>query len=161
MKIRIYPDPVLRIKSKEVKEIDSTVKKIIKNMKRTMVKEEGIGLAANQVGITKRIIILDYFDKKVAMINPEIVVMDGQTEEGYEGCLSFPELSVLIERYVKVRIKYINENNEEVEETLTDIHARAFQHELDHLNGKLIIDYMEPHEQLDYNLKLAQGEKND
>ncbi len=161
MNIRIYPDPVLRIKSEPVSKLDRTIHRIIKEMKKIMSEEEGIGLAANQVGITKRIMILDFFDRKEALINPDIVSASEEEEEAGEGCLSFPEIAVPIKRPISLRVRYMDEQGIIREENLADIHARAFQHELDHLNGKLIIDYMNSEMKLEYNLKIARNGVND
>lgn len=160
MNIRLYPDPVLRIRSEPVGKLDRTIHRIIKEMKRIMAEEEGIGLAANQVGITKRIIILDFFDRKEALINPDIVSASEEEEEAGEGCLSFPETAVPIKRPKSLRVRYMDEQGIIREENLTDIHARAFQHELDHVNGKLIIDYMNSGMKLEYNLKIARNGVN-
>ena len=154
MEIRLYPDPILRIKSSEINKIDKTIKRIIKDMKNTMIIENGIGLAANQVGVAKRLIILDFFEKRVAMLNPKLIKTMGYNESALEGCLSFPELQVNIERSLKIKIAYLDEDGNNQEEILTDIFARAFQHELDHLNGRLIIDYLNPSKQLDYNFDI-------
>jgi len=158
MNMRYYPDPALRIKSSAIKSIDKYIRRIIREMKDTMILEEGIGLAANQVGITKRIIIVDFLDKKEALINPSIIEYSGEKEKGMEGCLSFPGLQVNIERYKSLTISYINENGAEETRELAGLNSIAIQHEIDHLNGKLIIDYMPPREKLEYNLSVNSKE---
>ncbi|MFO8062371.1 MAG: peptide deformylase [bacterium] len=158
MNMRYYPDPALRIKSSSIESIDKYIRRVIREMKDTMILEEGIGLAANQVGITKRIIIVDFLDKKEALINPRIIEHSAEKEKGMEGCLSFPGLQVNIERHKSLTISYINEDGMEETRELQGLNAIAIQHEIDHLNGKLIIDYMAPRERLEYNLRVNSKE---
>jgi len=146
MKIRVYPDPVLRIK------------RIIREMKETMHMDEGIGLAANQVGITKKIMTIDFEDFPEALINPEIVSQSEETDILEEGCLSFPELNVPVERPIEVTVKYIDENSQKQQRTFKELYARVFMHEYDHLTGRLIIDYLSPDRQLKYNMNLHKKE---
>ncbi len=153
-KIRKYPDPVLRIKSEEIKEFDRSLKNIIKTMKEGMLLEEGIGLAANQIGITKRIILIGDEKELYVMINPIITFLSEDKEKMFEGCLSFEELTVNILRSKSLKVKYFDENGNQKEKSFEGLYARAIQHEVDHLNGILIIDYLEPEEKLNYNMKI-------
>lgn len=142
--IRKFPDPVLKEKTKPVEKIDNEIHKLIKNMADTMYAAPGVGLAANQVGVLKRIMVVDIqeHDKHILVfINPEITWYSKETEEGEEGCLSInPEIHVLVPRSVKVRFKALNEEGEPVEFEADGFLARALQHEMDHLNGIIILD---------------------
>ncbi len=141
-KIRVYGDGVLRKRAEEVKNIDKDINKLIKNMTDTLAKENGIGLAAAQIGILKRVFIaLDSSkDRIITAINPEIVE-EKKREIDTEGCLSFPGVFFSIQRARKVVMKAFDEKGREYLIETDGILARCFQHELDHLNGKLIIDY--------------------
>lgn len=158
-KIRKYPDPVLRIKSEEIKDFDRSLKNIIKTMKEGMLLEEGIGLAANQIGITKRIILIGDEKQLYIMINPVITYLSDDKEEMFEGCLSFEELTVNILRSKSLKVKYSDENGNQKEGSFEGLYARAVQHEVDHLNGILIIDYLEPEEKLNYNMKILENKE--
>uniref|UniRef100_A0A7C3NAA5 Peptide deformylase n=1 Tax=candidate division WOR-3 bacterium TaxID=2052148 RepID=A0A7C3NAA5_UNCW3 len=158
-KIRKYPDPVLRIKSEEIKEFDRFLKNIIKTMKEGMLLEEGIGLAANQIGITKRIILIGDEKELYVMINPVITFLSEEKEKMFEGCLSFEELTVNILRSKSLKVKYFDENGNQKEGSFEGLYARAIQHEVDHLNGILIIDYLEPEEKLNYNIKILDNKE--
>lgn len=137
--IRTVEDPVLRKHCKVVKEVDDRIKVLIQDMLDTMYKAEGVGLAAPQVGIMKRVIVVDIGQGPVALVNPEMVESSGE-QQGPEGCLSVPgeEGEVIRPDYVKV--KGLNENGEAVEIEGKDFFARALCHEMDHLDGILYID---------------------
>jgi len=160
MKIRRYPDPVLRIKSEEVLSNEKTMKNIIKQMISGMKLEEGVGLAANQIGITKRVIVIDLHEKPTVMMNPELKAKSKESETLFEGCLSFPNLTVAVERAKEVDVEFTGADGERESLHLEGIFARAFQHELDHLNGVLIIDYATPDQRFEYNLYITK-EKED
>ena len=155
MKVRRYPDPVLRIRSEEVVQTDKPLKNIIKQMVSAMKTEEGVGLAANQVGITKRVIVLESAEKTVVMINPEIIGKSKETDFQFEGCLSFPNLSVSVERFKELDVEYRDISGRSEKTHLEGISARAFQHELDHLNGILIIDYATAEDRFNYNIYIT------
>jgi len=140
LKIRLYGDPCLRKKALPVQNVGSVERVLIQSMILTMHNHKGIGLAAPQVGIHQRIFVVDIGDGPVAVINPEILEQSG-TSELEEGCLSIPGVVFSIERSDKIRVKYINENNQDVEGELDELSARVFLHEYDHLEGKLITDY--------------------
>lgn len=136
---------ILRAKSVPVQKIDKKTKKFIDNMIDTLNKENGLGLAAPQVGKNNRIIVarLNYDTSEemiVPMINPEIIYRSEETEFGEEGCLSLPGIYDKVERHKKIRVKFtdINGNIQILE--LDDLNARIIQHETDHLNGVLFID---------------------
>jgi len=142
--IRVYPDPVLKEKTHVVDSIDDDLRKLIKNMIDTMRAAPGIGLAANQIGVLKRVVVVDVDDDEDAMvlINPEITWYSEEQEENEEGCLSvYPDkISVNVSRSLRVRVKAVNEHGEDVEFEAEGLLARALQHEMDHINGKVIID---------------------
>jgi len=145
--IRKFPDPVLKEKTMPVEKIDDELKKLIKNMAETMYAAPGVGLAANQVGVLKRVIVVDVDENLMAFINPEIVWYSDEIEEGEEGCLSVSaEINVMVPRSVKIIFKGRNENGEEVEFEAEGFLARALQHEVDHINGILILDRTTPEE---------------
>jgi peptide deformylase len=117
---------------------------LIRSMVVTMKNAQGIGLAAPQVGINKQIIVVDVGQGPQAMINPEIIRQEGQAEME-EGCLSVPHQTVKIIRPYTIVVKYLDVDNCEQVEEYADILSRAVQHEIDHLHGKLIVDYTDSH----------------
>jgi len=154
-RIRKYGEDVLRKKSKEVKNIDDRLIKLIESMKKTMIYNKGVGLAAVQVGVPKRLFIAlnPETEKIITIINPEIVDRNGE-EIDMEGCLSFPEIYFSIKRPKKVTVKGINENGEEIIVEDKGLMARCFSHEIDHLDGVLIIDYATEEEKKYWEEKL-------
>lgn len=141
-KIRIYPDPILKVYTKEVEKIDSNIKKIVNKMFKIIKEEDGVGLAANQIGYNLRILIAQLPDgKPYTLINPEIKEMEGEDVMD-EGCLSFPGISIYINRASKIKIIGLELSGNLVEYVAEGLLARVFQHEVDHLNGKTIIDYL-------------------
>ncbi|HZD59532.1 MAG TPA: peptide deformylase [Anaerolineae bacterium] len=145
--IRKFPDPALKEKILPVERIDEEIHKLIKNMADTMYAAPGVGLAANQVGVLKRVMVVDVDEELMAFINPEITWYSEETEDGDEGCLSVsPDIHVVVPRSVKVRFKALNENGETVEFEADGFFARALQHETDHLNGIIILDRTSPEE---------------
>lgn len=140
--IRIYGDPCLRKKSAEVKAIGPGERLFIKALMAAMYEHKGVGLAAPQVGVNQQIFVADIGDGTgpAAYINPKILKKSG-SQKMEEGCLSIPGVTVPVKRPQKVLVKYTDEHNQIVETELTDLLARVFQHESDHLHGKLIIDY--------------------
>ena len=137
--IRTYEDELLRKKSRVVDEINPRVLLLIKDMKETMYNSKGIGLAAPQVGILKRIVIIDVGNGPMVLINPEIVEMEGSNISN-EGCLSIPGVQKNVERPEKVTAKALNEVGEEIVIKGEGLLARALCHEIDHLNGVLFVD---------------------
>ena len=137
--IRTNGDEILRKKSKTVDVINDRIKTLIKDMIETMYEADGVGLAAPQVGILKRIVVIDVGDGPIAMINPEIIKTEG-TYVDVEGCLSVPGEQGEVERPQKVVAKYLDENGKENIVEAEELFARAICHELDHLNGVLFID---------------------
>jgi len=138
--LKIYPDSVLRGLSHSVVDIDNEVRELINEMKYIMYKHNGIGLAAPQVGILKRVIIADIGEGLLALANPVIRRGTGQ-DNLVEGCLSLPGIGVDVRRNQKVSVTGVNLGAEEIKLELSGLLARVVQHEIDHLNGVLIIDY--------------------
>ncbi len=145
-KIRILGDPVLREKAKPVTEIDAAVERLIDDMAETMYEAKGLGLAANQVGEPLRLFVLDLKQREgspelLVFINPEIVAAEGKLYEE-EGCLSIPGYSAKVKRNAKVRVKALDRTGKPFEMELEGLGARAVQHEIDHLDGILYVDYL-------------------
>lgn len=147
MAIRIIvkdPDPVLREIAKPVKAVNANIVKLLKDMADTMYDAPGVGLAAPQIGISKRVIVIDVGDEHglIGMVNPEIVKKEGE-QFGPEGCLSIPGLTGDVRRAQTVTVKGLDRSGNEIVITGSDLLARAFQHEIDHLNGVLFTDLAE------------------
>lgn len=134
-----HPDPILREKSVPVKNITANVHKLLDDMAETMYAANGVGLAAPQVGINKRIVVIDVGDGIIELINPEIVAMEGE-QIGPEGCLSIPGITGEVKRAQKCKVKALDRYGNPFEMEGEGLLARAFQHEIDHLNGILFID---------------------
>lgn len=141
--IRMDGDPVLSKKCKEVKEVTDRTRQLIADMIETMHEANGVGLAAPQVGILKRIFVADVTGEDAfAVINPEFLSMEGE-QTGYEGCLSLPGFSGKVTRAQKVKMRAYNENMEPFEMEAEDLLARVLQHEYDHLEGIMYTEKME------------------
>ncbi|RVU54764.1 peptide deformylase [Anaerosphaera multitolerans] len=141
--IRTDEDPILRKKSREVTKIDDKIKILIEDMYETMDDAEGVGLAAPQVGILRKVVTVDDRDgNRFALINPEIVYSQG-SQIGFEGCLSIPDRQGKVERANEVKVKYIDVEGNESEIEAKEYLARILQHEIDHLNGILYSDIAE------------------
>ncbi|MCI9009070.1 MAG: peptide deformylase [Lachnospiraceae bacterium] len=140
--VRLEGDPILRKKSKEVKEITPKIRVLIDDMLETMYEKDGVGLAAPQVGILKRIVVIDVGDGPIVMVNPRIVREEG-TQTGDEGCISVPGKAGQVTRPNDVTVRFMDENGEHYELDGTELLARAICHECDHLEGKLYVDLVE------------------
>ncbi|MBD3285750.1 peptide deformylase [candidate division WOR-3 bacterium] len=142
MSIKTYGEPVLRQKAEPVAGITGEVKKLIEEMKKTMCEAKGVGLAANQIGIPKSFFIaqLAREDEVRAFFNPNLLPLTDETEKTEEGCLSIPGIWVEVPRYLKVRLTARDIEGNPVAVDLEGLPARIVQHEIDHLNGVLIID---------------------
>lgn len=140
--IRNYPDPVLKEKTQPVEVIDDELRALIKNMIDTMYAAPGVGLAANQVGVLKRVVVVDVDENLMVLINPEIIWYSDDFEDQDEGCLSvYPDkIHISVPRAKKVRMRAMNEHGETVEFEAEGLLARALQHEMDHIDGKVILD---------------------
>ncbi len=144
LEIRKYPDKVLRGKTSPVNEFDSELQRLIDNMIETMYAAPGIGLAANQVGVSKQIAVIDVSvkDEKsslIVLVNPQIVEKEGEGQSE-EGCLSIPEYKTIVKRAERVKVKALDRHGKTIEIEGSGLLARALQHEIDHLNGLLLID---------------------
>lgn len=140
--IRTEGDEVLKKVSRPVKEMTPRIRELIVDMLDTMYDSMGVGLAAPQVGILKRIVTIDVGEDPIVLINPEILETSGE-QTGEEGCLSVPGMSGLVTRPNYVKVKALDINMEEVEYEGTELLARAFCHELDHLDGKMYTELVE------------------
>ena len=146
LEILKYPHPLLKKRSREIEKIDENTRHLIQDMIETMYDANGVGLAACQVGVSKRIIVLDVspMDPEqdlLALINPEILVEEEEIDHE-EGCLSVPDCQEIIKRRQKVRVRGMSSEGKEIELEAQGILAIALQHEVDHLNGVLILDRM-------------------
>ncbi|TJX65688.1 peptide deformylase [Soehngenia saccharolytica] len=141
-KIRIEGDPILRKKSKEIITIDERILQLAQDMIETMRDANGIGLAAPQAGVLRRIIVLEGEDSPIIAINPNITYSEGEITD-LEGCLSIPGYSGYVKRAEKIIVEYIDENRNTVKREVSGYLARAFMHEIDHLDGILYIDRAE------------------
>ncbi len=142
--ILTYPNPLLREKAENVDVIDQPILDLIEEMGDMMYDDDGIGLAATQVGVSRRIIVIDAGEGFSAYINPEIVEKSEAVDSMEEGCLSLPGVRVTISRSSAVKVKAQNLKGEESLFEAEGLLARVFQHEIDHLNGVLIIDHASP-----------------
>jgi len=143
-RIMIYgKDDVLRKESKPVEKIDERILQLLDDMAETMRHVDGVGLAAPQVGILRRVVVIDVGEGLIELINPEILETSGQ-QQGAEGCLSIPGVRGEVIRPEKVRVKALNRKGEPIEITGTGLLARALCHEIDHLDGILFIDKVVP-----------------
>jgi len=140
LEIKKYPDSILRKKCQEVGEITSEIKRLAQDLAETMVKRDGVGLAAQQVGELKRIIAVQTEESPVVFINPKIIKKSKETEVMEEGCLSFPNLYLKIKRPREVEIEALSIDGEKKQIKAEGLLARVLQHEIDHLDGKLFID---------------------
>jgi len=139
--IRVLGDPVLRKEPVKVGSVTNEIRALVRDMFETVYAAEGIGLAAPQVGRTERVTVMDVEGAKYALINPEIVARSGSAR-GEEGCLSIPEVFGEVERATSVTVRALDENGKEIEIEGTELLARCLQHEIDHLHGKLFVDYL-------------------
>lgn len=137
--IRLYGGSVLRRKSREVKEINGDIQKLINNMAKLMYQNKGLGLAAPQVGILKRVIVADVGDGLVSLVNPKILWRQGKDVMS-EGCLSIPGINLEIKRSKEVIVEGLTKEGEKVQLGAVGLLARVLQHEIDHLDGILIVD---------------------
>ena len=148
MEILLVPDPVLRQKADKLKSISEEDIKIANNMMETMIKAPGVGLAANQVGILKQIVTINFEDKEnnkkanYILFNPLIIQYSEEKVIMEEGCLSLPEQYAEVERPKEIILEYVNENEKIIKKEVDGFEARILQHEIDHLSGKLFVDYL-------------------
>jgi peptide deformylase len=147
-KILTYPDPELKRKSVPVTVINDKLVELVRDMAETMYDAPGVGLAAPQIGVHQRVIVIDVAGKDeapdlIVAINPVIIHADGESYEE-EGCLSVPKYSANVRRHARVVVKYLNLQGEEITCKADELLAIAFQHEIDHLDGILFVDHISP-----------------
>ncbi len=148
LKIKTYPDGVLRTHARPVDSVNRDIRKLVDDMAETMYEAPGIGLAANQVGELKRVVVIDIQKEGestglITLINPEIIERRGSTAVE-EGCLSVPDFYSEVKRAEEVRVRALNVDGKEIEIDARGLLAVVLQHEIDHLNGKLFIDRLNP-----------------
>lgn len=156
-----FPDERLRKKALPVDKIDNEIKELAQDMLETMYAESGIGLAATQVNVQKRVVVMDLSEDHrdpIFLVNPEILASEG-TEQMQEGCLSVPDYFDYVERAEKVTFRYLDLEGEQHEIQADGLLAVCIQHEIDHLNGKLFIDYLSPLKRNRLLKKLEKQEK--
>lgn len=156
-----YPDPRLRKKAVAITSIDETIRELAHDMLETMYKEGGIGLAATQVNVQKRLVVMDLSegrDEPVFLINPEVLGCEGK-EEMQEGCLSVPDFYDTVQRAERIQFRYQTLDGEVMERDADGLLAVCVQHEIDHLDGKLFIDYLSPLKRQRIRKKLEKQEK--
>lgn len=143
--LRFENDEILRKRSKEIEVIDDKIRELAADMIETVHKYDGLGLAGPQIGILKRIVVIDLYEPgtQFVLINPEIISVKGE-QEVQEGCLSFPNKFGIVIRPKEVEIKALNLDGEEIRIVGKDLLAQALCHEIDHLNGEVFIDKVEP-----------------
>ena len=142
--ILIYPDSRLHSKARPVAQVDSRIRKLIDDMSETMYAAPGIGLAAPQVNVMERIIVVDISESKdslLAMVNPEIIQSEGQ-DEHEDGCLSVPGVYAPVKRYENIRVRALDKQGKPFELDAGGLLGVCIQHEIDHLDGKVFVDYL-------------------
>jgi peptide deformylase len=146
----IVPDPVLKQVAQPVETFDDTIRGQLTKMIETMYHAHGIGLAANQVGLLNRVLVIDIAQREddkasrapICMVNPEIIWASDEPSFWEEGCLSIPGQYAEIQRPRHVRVQYLDEHGQKQEAEFSDLGSHCVQHEIDHLNGKLFVDYL-------------------
>ncbi len=158
-KIRKIGDPVLREKCSDVEKIDKSMLALANDMIDTLAERGGVGLAAPQIGVSKKVIIVNFEDKIETYINPEIEILEDEEMEEEEGCLSiFAIQGFKVKRCSKIKVKAKNLRGNRITITATDLPARVFQHEIDHLNGILYIDHLDPQSRRDLLIEINRAE---
>jgi peptide deformylase len=161
-KVRCYPDPFLRQRAAEVSEINEGIRALIEQMFKAMEDEKGIGLAAPQIGVGKRVIVISVEEKhfdRLALINPEILHLSEETDVMEEGCLSVPGVNADVRRPLEAVVRGITRSGRLVEISAKGLLARVLQHEIDHLNGTLFIDRLTGKARKGVERELAAAEK--
>lgn len=158
-----YPDPRLRIKARPVDRVDDEIRRLIDDMLETMYAAPGIGLAATQVDVHQRVLVLDVSDTKDeprSYINPEILEMDGDAL-GDEGCLSVPGITEPVARAERIRVRALDRDGQAFEQDVEGLLAVCIQHEIDHLEGKLFVDYLSELKRQRIKKRLIKSRKRD
>jgi len=163
LEILCFPDDRLRTKAKTVEVVDDSIRQLVEDMFETMYEAPGIGLAATQVNVHKRVLVVDVShekDQPLCLINPEIIAKDG-IEEHEEGCLSVPGIYETIQRADHIKVKALDKDGNEFVLETGDLLAVCIQHEMDHLQGKLFVDYLSPLKRNRIKKKLEKQKKAD
>ena len=153
-KVCVYPDPVLREPTEEITSFDEELKSLADDLQETMYASDGIGLAGPQMGISKKIAVIEYKGEKYILINPVIIEREGSIIVE-EGCLSFPGIYEKVEAPELIKVVYQDVNGDHFEKDVEGFLACVFSHEIDHLNGKLLIDRVSPLKRQFLKKKLA------
>jgi peptide deformylase len=159
-----FPDPRLRTVAKSVTEVDDKIRRLIDDMFETMYDAPGIGLAASQINVHKRVVVIDVSEDKsqpLVFINPEIEVLDAEVSEYDEGCLSVPGFYETVVRPGHIRVKALDATGKPFEIEPQGLLAVCIQHELDHLNGKLFVDHISPFKRTRIRAKLEKKHKTE
>ncbi|HEX6256856.1 MAG TPA: peptide deformylase [Euzebyales bacterium] len=156
--ITIFGDPVLRMRAREVTDFDAALRELADDMLDTLRGAKGVGLAANQVGVLKRLFVWEHGDRHGVFVNPELRETSEETVVDDEGCLSFPGLFYPAERPRRARMRGFDVHGEPIEEVGEDMFARILMHELDHLNGILFIDHLARHDRKEAMRRIRRGE---
>lgn len=141
MEVRIFPDSILRKKAVPIQHIGEEERRLFEQMAKTMYEKKGIGLAANQVGVDKQLLVVDVGEGLIMLANPKVLRRQGK-DILEEGCLSIPEITVKVRRAKEISIEALDENGNKIKIDADGLFAKALQHEIDHLCGVLIIDYL-------------------
>lgn len=163
LEILEFPDERLRKKALPVKRVDDAVRQLVEDMFETMYQAPGVGLAATQVNVQKRIIVIDVSENKdqpLCLINPEIVAKEG-VEESEEGCLSVPGIFDKVRRAEKVKVRALDQTGKPLELEADQLLAVCIQHEIDHLDGKLFVDYLSPLKRQRIRKKLLKAQRQE
>lgn len=164
LEILEFPDPRLRNKAKEVKTVDDSIRKLADDMLETMYDAPGVGLAAIQVNVPLRVIVVDITTEQNeprVFINPIITPVDTCTKESQEGCLSVPGFYEPVARYERIRVHALDKNGQTFELECDELLSICIQHEVDHLNGKLFVDYLSPLKRQRIKKKLEKQQPTD
>ncbi|MGU3628297.1 peptide deformylase [Comamonas sp. C24C] len=160
--ILCYPDPRLHKVAKPVAQVDERIQTLVKDMLETMYDAQGIGLAATQIDVHERVIVIDVSEERnepMALINPEILWASEETQLGEEGCLSVPGIYDGVERSIAVKVKALDENGNSREIDAEGMLAICIQHEMDHLLGKVFVEYLSPLKRNRIKTKLVKAQK--
>ncbi|MEG0199121.1 MAG: peptide deformylase [Comamonas sp.] len=160
--ILCFPDPRLHKVAKPVAQVDERIQTLVKDMLETMYDAQGIGLAATQIDVHERVVVIDVSEERnepLVLINPEIVWASEETQLGEEGCLSVPGIYDGVERSVAVKVKALDENGNSREIEAEGMLAICMQHEMDHLMGKVFVEYLSPLKRNRIKTKLVKAQK--
>ena len=158
LNIRIFGDPILRMRAREVEQFDDGLRELADDMLETLRAAHGVGLAANQVGVLKRLFVWEHGDRNGAFVNPEVVETSEELETIDEGCLSFPGMFYPLDRPLRARVRGADVHGEPIEQVGEGMMARILLHELDHLNGILFIDHLARHDRKEALRRIRRGE---